>query len=64
MTCKGKPGYVTEMAPALNVPRGTHPPFLPDIADRPIDIAFSGCDPRARFSHNRLHMMRRALLWL
>lgn len=43
MTCKGRPEYLTEMAPALDVPLGTHASFLPDIADRPVDIAFSGC---------------------
>lgn len=30
------------MAPALAAPLGQPPPFLPDIKDRPIDIAFSG----------------------
>ena len=42
MTCKGRLEYYTDMAPALDVPLGTHAPFLPKIADRSVDIAFSG----------------------
>lgn len=42
MTCRGQLGYVTHMVPSLAAPLGKPPSFLPDIKDRPIDIAFSG----------------------
>jgi len=31
------------MAPSLDAPPGRPPAFLPPIAERPIDITFSGC---------------------
>mmetsp|Transcript_17442 Transcript_17442/g.52320 ORF Transcript_17442/g.52320 Transcript_17442/m.52320 type:complete len:790 (-) Transcript_17442:726-3095(-) len=61
MTCKGNAGYVTEMAPSLDVPPGRHPDFLPDIADRPIDIAFSGSSSTPKWRRSNAQREQNAL---
>lgn len=44
MTCHGRPEYVEYMARALEAGSSGKPPaFLPPLAERPIDVAFSGC---------------------
>ena len=43
MTCHGSPARIEWMAPSLDQPPNTFPDWLPKLADREIDVAFTGC---------------------
>ena len=43
MTCHGSPARIKWMAPSLDQPPDTFPEWLPKLADREIDVAFTGC---------------------
>jgi len=43
VTCHGNPARTTWMKPSLDQPANTFPDWLPKLADREIDVAFTGC---------------------
>ena len=46
MTCHGNPARSEWMQPSLDQPANTFPEWLPKLADREIDVAFTGCVAR------------------
>ena len=53
MTCHGNPARTTWMKPSLDQPANTFPDWLPKLADREIDVAFTGCVALCMFAQAR-----------